>query len=194
MKKLFFIILFFVSFNTTYAKNFFKNKTCLEKFEITRGNNILKDLQKNNENIFLEATLNFKSFSPIEDFKLNNDYLLWKKQKGIKIVINGKYFTNLKQVDATTINKGENKLLGKLLNQKVSYLQLIDFLLKTNLIISYWHLESNICLEKVKNNKKEYIAYFIGIHKYCTNKCQNGSLKFAIKFNKKNGKIILLGY
>ena len=103
-------------------------------------------------------------------------------------------FSTLEKADATRINPGENKSIGTfhdLSFKSTSPEKLVLFLLESQIVTTYWHLKSDVCLEKEENENGIYKAYFSGLHKYCTNECQSDPLKFIISINRKSGEMTL---
>lgn len=75
-----------------------------------------------------------------------------------------------------------------------SPLTLAEFLLEAQIIITYWHVDSEACLESEKRTDIEYTAYFTGNHTYYTNMKNVGPLRFAVRINLTNGEMSVLGY
>ncbi len=111
-------------------------------------------------------------------------------------VVNAKYFSELCRVDATLIEPGRKKEIGRFLHASPSPALLRDialFLLGSQIINTYWHVESQLCLAVETDSDDIYKASFSGIHKFYTNKYNEEKLNFSVTIDKRTGAIELLG-
>jgi hypothetical protein len=194
-----------------YAKKIQKNKkvvmanNCIKKIEITNSTNPWRGLtasyKQEEENKHIKTVyIDSKKTIVMENLKqysYKNESFLTIAENPKKVMVNKKYFSNLEKRDATRIKQNEELLIGKFIDttfQSISPENLVLFLLESQIITTYWHLESNLCLEKEDFTIDYYTAYFTGIHKYCTNKCEQDALKFSVKINKKSGEMFLYGW
>jgi hypothetical protein len=67
-----------------------------------------------------------------------------------------------------------------------------DFLLKSNILSSYDHLNSDICLDSEEDAKETYTAEYDATHYYCTNDCHEADYAFSIQINKNSGAITVI--
>lgn len=109
-----------------------------------------------------------------------------------KLCVNATCFSDLVMVDATRLQ--DRHIVGEVkpeLMQKINYRQLITFLLKTEIIQSYWHLSADICLKKESEYAEFYEAEYTAVHHYCTNECIDQPYMFTVVINKNTGVIEL---
>ncbi len=178
---------------------------CIKKIEISRNTNPWSGLtgsyKEEEENRHIKTvSIDSKKIIIMENLKqycFQNEYFLALTENPKKVLVNKKYFSNLEKKDATRIKSGEMQMIGKFLDtafRSISPDKLVLFLIESQIITTYWHLGSELCLVKEANEKDSYTAYFTGSHKYCTNKCEEDVLKFSVKINKKSGEMSLCGW
>ena len=111
-------------------------------------------------------------------------------------VVSGKLFSPLTRADATRIDPGQRKEIGRLLDISSRDLALQDvalFLLESQIVTTYWHVESVICLVAEEDSAGIYKAFFKGIHKYFTNSYNEEKLSFVVAIDRTTGAITLEG-
>lgn len=110
--------------------------------------------------------------------------------------VSSRCFSPLARVDATRIEAGQRRDVGKLLcvpGKDLSYRDIALFLLESQVITTYWHIESVICLMSEDDSPDGYRASFRGSHIYFTNSRNEDKLDFSITIDRKTGTISLLG-
>ncbi len=121
------------------------------------------------------------------------DYLLAVSGENGNIVVNSDYFSDLVKTDATTVENptiiGEYKDLAF---KDQSPREVVEFLLQSQLITTYWHLNSDVCLVSETDLEESYVANFDASHYYCTNECVTEEYSFSIEIDKESGEIMLL--
>jgi hypothetical protein len=130
-------------------------------------------------------------------YQIHSENLLGKDKLRKIIVISSRYFSDLEKADATRIQAGTVKKIGRFLDTSFisfSPRRLVRFLLDAQIITTYWHLESELCLIGEKEEKDGYTAFFTGVHRYCTNRCEADPLNFAVRIDRKTGEISVAGY
>jgi hypothetical protein len=114
-----------------------------------------------------------------------------RKQK--RVVVNTAYFTELQRVDATRQGSGDkNTIIGQYKDLRFSVLtprRLVLFLLESQIIQTYWHVESHLCLTREEDSPGSYTAHFTGTHIYFTNERNERSLSFSVVVDKKTGRM-----
>ncbi|MBF0105539.1 MAG: hypothetical protein HQM16_09470 [Deltaproteobacteria bacterium] len=170
---------------------------CLLKISISRGDSLWQSVISGHEE--QEAAKQIKAEFPSK-VKLEYPKILDKYRAGQKplfgidtvrrrAIIHAGYFSDLQRVDATRAMPKMFLLVGKLL--KPSFMpprQVVLFLLESQIIETYWHLESELCLDR-EDVGDIYTAHFTGIHRYCTNSCEQDPLNFLVRINAKTGEI-----
>ena len=69
--------------------------------------------------------------------------------------------------------------------------QVTEFLIESQVVNTYWHVEADFCLTEEVDTSERYVARYKGKHIYYTN-CENQDpLDFTIIIEKKSGHIFL---
>jgi len=177
---------------------------CIDRIKISRDDNPWKGMtqtsrqEEMNKNI-PAAQIDKETcdvFKHLSAYQINSESLLGKDKLRKKIVINSRYFSALEKADATRIPADSVKTVGKFLDTSflsLSPRQLVRFLLDAQIITTYWHLESELCMTGEKDEKDGYTAVFTGVHRYCTNRCETQRLNFTIRINRHTGEISVAG-
>jgi len=78
-------------------------------------------------------------------------------------------------------------------NTKLAPSASVLFLLQAQIIETYWHLEAELCMVSEEDKPESYRAQFRGVHRYCTNSCEEDAFAFTVHINKKTGGLSLIG-
>lgn len=71
--------------------------------------------------------------------------------------------------------------------------EVVLLLLRTNVVETYHHLHSNICLvDEGTGEDNLYEARFSATHEYCTNECIEDSYGFGISIDKDSGEVTVI--
>jgi len=182
-----------------------KMDKCIEKILITRAQNPFREWDAKNYKAGQTGspvrTVDFNAetcdtVGSLSRYAVRGAMLMGIEKKTHEPVVSGQYFSPLARLDATRIDPGQSKKLGRLLNVSTSPLalrEMVLFLLESQIITTYWHVESVICLASEDDSADVYKASFRGIHKYYTNSYNEEKLDFVITIHKKTGDITLLG-
>lgn len=110
-----------------------------------------------------------------------------------EVIVNDKYFSTLVKTKAIGVTEPEIIWTYKELSfTEHKPKEIVEFLLKSQLITTYVHLESHLCLVNESDTETAYKADFDATHSYCTNSCTTQPYAFSIEINKQNGIITLL--
>ncbi len=163
-------------------------QSCIEKFIITNNDDIVNYLPSVSENIKSVAFTN--TITPFEREEVSDNLIGLDKNK--KVVVNNKYFSELTLRDATDVD--ERQMIGSYVDTSTTYTprEIITFLLKSQIVGTYWHLHADLCLTQEDEDDVMYRAHFTGSHEYCTNECISEDYEFAIELNKQTGQLSLL--
>ncbi len=135
------------------------------------------------------------NLSPIEataDFVIDGQVLLHLNPEKTKAFVDSRYFSDLTIGDAT--RGGQPITLGTASRKTLAAWeprQIVSFLLAAELIQSYWHLESNLCLTEESTEGDLYTATIDGVHSYCTNECIDQPFRFSVNINITSGEMTL---
>ncbi|HYG51256.1 MAG TPA: hypothetical protein VD905_10155 [Flavobacteriales bacterium] len=131
-------------------------------------------------------------FFDFPELKTGNNHLVCIDTASKKLCVNKTYFTDLAAVDVTRI--GEQHTLGGIkpaLLEKMTYREVLSFLIKAEIIQTYQHLYADVYLVKEEQYGDNYEAKFNAVHHYCTNECIDEPYKFTVVINKKTGVIAM---
>lgn len=126
-----------------------------------------------------------------------DDSVFKDKNFGDKIKVDDKRFSGLTLLDATKPKEyadGGGEKVGKLANlSDINYRDMAVYLVKNQILKTYVHLGSKVCLVDENKDKLDtlYVAHFIGTHEFCTNECETEDLDFRVMIEKDSGFIYL---
>lgn len=177
---------------------------CLAEIAVTRGNSPWRGFTSSYEEEqagkeVKAEVIDAKTYSSIPSlvrYDVGDGPLLGRSEERRRVVVNKKFFSDLKRVDATRIGTNESKTIGKFLELSFASLTprtLVRFLLDAEIVETYWHLESKLCLVREVDGPNAYLASFSGVHSYCTNECSDDHFQFALRVDKRTGELVLSG-
>jgi hypothetical protein len=181
------------------------SESCVTRIRVTRAQNPFRvwDARSTRSGdsgpVVQAADLVAESFDAVPSlarYAVHGVMLMGIRKTTREPVVSVKYFTPLARVDATRIRPGQRMEIGKILDLSPSPLTLRDiilFLLESQVIATYWHVESVICLSREEEAAGVYRASFQGIHKYFTNRYNEENLAFTVSIDRKTGAIALVG-
>ncbi|MFH0798714.1 MAG: hypothetical protein V2A66_00875 [Pseudomonadota bacterium] len=171
---------------------------CVEKFTVSRGEcpwaGIVSgyDEQEAAKTVRAERAPwgKLEVMKGLEKYRTGGEPLLAVDKERRVAVVNARYFSQLKRIDATSAMPGPGQLIGKVLRPgAIAPEKLAHFLLESQVIETYRHLEADLCLQREEKKEGVYTAFFSGVHKYCTNECHETPFKFFIRIDGKSGEM-----
>lgn len=139
------------------------------------------------------ADSGYRPIPSLEKYSVNGKYLLGRNEKLRRVAVDSKFFSELRRADATRVTSGRF-LIGSFKDKSFKVMKpaaLAEFLIESQLVNTFWHVESHICLVSENDNRDSYIARYKGKHIYFTNSENEGELDFSITIDKKTGEIFL---
>ncbi|MBI3813327.1 MAG: hypothetical protein HY279_02525 [Nitrospinae bacterium] len=210
MKKIT-IILFFLGFVlpagaiTPKAKaGEFMEEKCKVILHIRRGESPWIDYTKSFEEeqagehisaVHIETSFDQPAY--LSRYTLSDGPLLTINRAARRVVVNNNYFSDLDRPDATNLTKGKSLVIGTFKGLSVAGISaqhLVFFLLESQIIKTYVHLESKLCLVSEEDGKTSYTANFEGAHIYYTNMRNEQPFSFTVRINKKTGLMEISRY
>lgn len=179
-----------------------QKETCLEKVRITKTEDPFREWNAKgakDSSVVRAVDLNQQDFDMVPALRRYGapGIMLMGIEKGSREpAVSKRYFSPLTRVDATGLEPGQRKDIGRLQPVSLGSPALRDvalFLLESQIIRTYWHVESVICLTGDYDSSDIYSASFKGIHKYFTNSYNEEKLMFSITVNKLTGTMTLEG-
>jgi hypothetical protein len=128
-------------------------------------------------------------YSPVkavERFRLGAQPLLWFTPDKRDAVLDARFSAGLEAVDVPRLGVGASKVLGSLSAEATRALaprEILEFLLRSELLRTYWHMGSELCLERESTTAAGYRAELSGEHVYYTNEENRDALAFAVEIS-----------
>lgn len=173
--------------------------TCTKTWHIERHNNPWSGLT--NDAATEEATYTVRAVTerPAGKNRLTqppgidaNDFLLFRSGESNAVVVNARYFSNLTRQDVTGRPLRSGGLIGAAKPAALKRWQaaeLLGLLLKQQIILTYAHIEADICLTGEQTQHALYSATLTGEHTYYTNSRNVSSFGFEFTLNEKTGEM-----
>ena len=169
---------------------------------ITRGDNPWQGMTSNHEqeeaNKYIASTdlrgLDADYFPHLMNYEIP-DWLLVRMKSVPQIVINSLYFSDLLKADGTRREHDGTQVIGYFKDlgfKRLSPRQLTLFLIESQIIQTYWHIEAELSLFSEKDTEDIYSAQFKGQHIFFTNDRNTNELNFTVSIGKKNGRMELI--
>jgi hypothetical protein len=178
---------------------------CMKTFSIQRGQSPWQGMTGSAEEekdsmkvraLGFDAALH-DGFAHLKKYDKGGEPMIFRAH-GKKIVgVNGRYFSDLQRADATRIGAGTVIGMGSVrvpVNSFTTPKELASLLVESQLVITFWHIGSELCLEKETANGTEYAAFFSGAHTYFTNEKNIDPLRFAVRIDLVSGAITVTGF
>jgi len=138
-----------------------------------------------------ELTDEYARIASLASYTFDGKVLLADDRKNQRIVANQAFFSPLARPDVTALRAGEKFIVGKVLDSRL-YADpgfLVSFLIDSQLIQTYHHIEATLTLRHEEDSDKSFSASFDGVHVYYTNEKNERSYRFKISIDKETGEI-----
>lgn len=131
----------------------------------------------------------------LERYCMGGEPLLAIDRKRRRVVVNEKYLSDIRRPDATRIGAGERLALGTVKARALLSRpkDLTRFLLESELIETYAHLESELRIIEEDDRPSTYRAAVKGHHVYYTHEEHRAPLSFAVEIDRRTGEVTVLG-
>lgn len=178
-----------------------KEDTCIKRYQVTRDKNpwlgftssYKEEEDSKKINSVSLRNSDYKPVSGLEKYIKGDAFIIGRSEKFRRIAVESSLFSELSRGDATRKTDGKF-LIGKYRDIAFNYFkapELAEFLIESQIVNTYWHVEADFCLTEEEENQTLYRAGYRGKHIYYTN-CENeDSLDFSIIIEKKTGNIFL---
>ncbi len=122
--------------------------------------------------------------------QMDGESFLYSRTTDGGVFLNYEFFSNIKRVSVHS-GDGREKIgtYKKYDAEDFEFSKVFRFLLESEILSSYDHLYSEICLEEIEEDDDEYKAHYSGMHEYCTNDCYEETFEFDMILDKSNGDI-----
>ncbi|HPA18309.1 MAG TPA: hypothetical protein PLU30_11230 [Verrucomicrobiae bacterium] len=114
------------------------------------------------------------------EFNLDGQPLLWFAADKSKAVVDERAFGDLTMVNVTTLGVGKTVVVGKIKEpgRKLAPRAVAWFLMRSDILQTFVHLESTVKIEGEKSAGGRYEAAFSGKHLYYTNQRHESAFRF----------------
>lgn len=128
-------------------------------------------------------------------YTINGVPLLAIDRTNKRVVVNETFFGTIIRPDVTSLGPTETVAMGTIHEAKLRDDPgfIIGFLLESQLIETYKHLEATVKLLEEKDSAQIFQASFSGSHVYYTNKRNEKTFAFRISIDRKTGEIAVSG-
>lgn len=181
--------------------NSVKKNDCIKSYNITRGTSPWQGFtstagEEEEAKTILALNLDGSGYSALpalEKYSLDGVILIGRNEKLRRVAVNAEFFSVLHRADATR-NTAGRFLIGTCkspLLKNYSCAQVAEFLIESQIVNTFWHVESLFCLDDETDSADSYTAHYQGKHIYFTNRKNEQPLDFSIIIDKKTGGIYL---
>jgi len=178
-----------------------KENRCIKRYQITRDKNpwlgFTSSYKEEEESKKINSiSLQNSDYQPVpglEKYVKGDKFIIGRNEKLHRIAVESSLFSELRRGDAT--RKSEEKFfIGKFRDSSFKFFkapELAEFLIESQIVNTYWHVEADFCLVEENESAEFYSAHYKGKHIYYTN-CENQDpLDFSVIIEKKTGNIYL---
>lgn len=158
-------------------------RECLETFIVDSHRSVLREQRERSgakrwddfPKVYAAAYLDPETQQPVEIVKsiqVGKTPLLWFTPDFGDVVVNAAVLTDLALVDAPKLGDGERVEIGALTELglgRLSGRDLLRFVIAADVVRTYWHIGSTVCLLEERDDADGYRAKLSGEHVYFTN-------------------------
>jgi hypothetical protein len=122
------------------------------------------------------------------------DEVIHARQGALKI-FNHATFSDVKQVDATSLTAGQRVELGHVINPALlaNPHALVRLLVESGQILTFVHVESELRFVEEQNGAERYRARLAGHHTYFTNQENRSPIRFDVELDKRSRMVTVVG-
>ncbi len=120
------------------------------------------------------------------------DFVLYRSEKGHAVFVNPAYFSDLNRVDVTARSLRNEGKIGKVTAKALklwSPTEILGLLIELQIVITYAHIEADICLMRAEEKDGTFRAELSGEHVYYTNSRNVSKFQFVLELNKRTGEL-----
>lgn len=177
------------------------NNGCLKKYNITRGTSPWQgftstaeeeEQSKTIQAVKLEGT-GYRAIPSLEKYSRAGRLIIGRDEKLRKVAVEAEFFSMLRRADATRNIAGRFQFgtCREGLLRIFTAAEIAEFLVESQIISTFWHVESQFCLVDEIDAADTYTAHYKGRHIYFTNSRNEEPLDFSIIIDKKTGEIFI---
>jgi len=117
--------------------------------------------------------------------RLNGEPILWWTTDHVDAVVDERFSGDLTVVDVPRLRPGERRRLGQLSVEArvLAPRDVLAFLLRADIVRTYWHIASRVCLLRETVGADGYQGELCGEHRYFTNTNHRAAFQFRFEIN-----------
>ncbi len=174
---------------------------CIKSYRITRGTSpwrgltATREMEDASEKIValdLKGS-DYKAIPSLEKYARDGNIIMGRNDKLRRIAVDSLFFSDLVRADATAAANGRS-FIGTCKEawfKVFTPAELADFLIESQIVHTFRHVESEFCLDSESETDDFYHAHYKGKHVYFTNRRNEEGLDFSIFIDKKTGSMFL---
>lgn len=171
-------------------------------YNVERGENPYSGMtdtaeqEERNRTIHARSIDVLKGYEPIDApyLKTQGRPLLFRSMQKKEVAVSEADFSILTRPDVTRIAPGDEVVIGRALKDELlDPAFLLPFLLKGQILITYWHTDAEIRLTGESESNGRICYEFNGEHHYYTNEKNTDPLSFAVCVEAKSRQISVVG-
>ncbi|EKD81553.1 MAG: hypothetical protein ACD_39C01751G0002 [uncultured bacterium] len=175
---------------------------CRKQYLITQANNPWDDYTRTYEQeqagksiSAVEIAKEYSLIASLASYTMDNQPLLADDRQQQRIVVNQAFFGPITRPDVTSLRPKERSVICKVSDPRLLNDPgfLVSFLIDSQLIQTYHHLEATLVLRNEEDSPDLFCASFDGVHVYYTNEKNERSFRFKISVDKKTGEVSVEG-
>jgi hypothetical protein len=154
--------------------------------------------QRSERSFLLGDTVSAVKISPemerpdeLAKYGIDGEPLVAVDRKNKRVVVNDKHLSDWKRADATRLSTGERVAVGTVKSAALRARphDLVRFLVESELLRTFVHVESELRFKEEKDEPGRYRARLEGTHTYYTNEQNVDPVSFTFELDKKTGRV-----
>lgn len=178
-----------------------KNNGCIKEYNITRATSPWHGFTSGYEDeeaskkiaaLALKGS-DYKAIPSLAEYTHDGKILMGRSEKLGRVAVEVAMFSELRRADATG-KIPERFLIGickTTLLKTFTCAEIAEFLVKSQVVNTFWHVESVLCLDAEEDSAESYSAHYKGKHIYFTSCRNEEALDFKITIDKKTGEMFV---
>jgi hypothetical protein len=135
----------------------------------------------------------WKTVERLRAYAVDGEQMIGTDSENRRVIINDRWFGDMKRVNATSLPKGKRHALGTVKSAPWPWFRLVRFLVESDLVETYVHIGSQLELTELEDSPGRYRARLDGTHEFYTNQRNVQAVRFIIEVDKASGRIEVVG-
>lgn len=128
-------------------------------------------------------------------YELDGEPFMAVDRAGRRVVLNERFFGPFVRPDLPRLGVGERVDIGTVKDRRIlaDPLALVGFLIESEIVRTYWHVEASLRLVELAESDDGFQAMVRGSHTYFTNDRNEDRYAFRIEVNTRSGAVWVVG-